>query len=61
MQLQLEEAGYDVITACDARQAMALVDEQTPALVISDLKMPEISGSTCSSEFVPNTLRRPSS
>ena len=44
MQLQLEEAGYDVITACDAREAMALVDEQTPALVISDLKMPEISG-----------------
>ena len=44
MQLQLEEAGYDVITACDAREAMALVDEQTPALVITDLKMPGISG-----------------
>ena len=44
MQLQLEEAGYDVITASSAREAMPLVDEQTPALVITDLKMPEVSG-----------------
>ena len=44
MQLQLEEAGYDVITASGAGEAIALVEEETPALVITDLKMPEVSG-----------------
>jgi two-component system NtrC family response regulator len=44
MQLQLEEAGYDVSTAADMREALALAEEQTPALVITDLKMPGASG-----------------
>ena len=44
MQLQLEEAGYDVITACDAGAALGLMEEETPALVITDLKMPGMSG-----------------
>jgi len=44
MQLQLEEAGYDVMTASGPLKAIALVEEQTPALVITDLKMPEVSG-----------------
>lgn len=44
MQLQLEEAGYDVIAASDAREALALAEEHTPALVITDLKMPGSSG-----------------
>ncbi|MGD0870069.1 MAG: sigma-54 dependent transcriptional regulator [Bryobacteraceae bacterium] len=43
-QLQLEEAGYDVITASAAGEAIALIEEQTPALVVTDLKMPEVSG-----------------
>jgi two-component system NtrC family response regulator len=44
MQLQLEEAGYEVITATNAERAIALVDEQCPALVITDLKMAGSSG-----------------
>jgi two-component system NtrC family response regulator len=44
MQLQLEEAGYDVITASGASEALAMAEEQTPALVITDLKMPGTSG-----------------
>jgi len=44
MQLQLEEAGYDVITASAARAAISIVEEETPALVITDLRMPEVSG-----------------
>ncbi len=44
MQLQLEEAGYDVITASRATEGIALIEEQSPALVVTDLKMPEISG-----------------
>ena len=44
MQLQLEEAGYEVITAAGAKEALALTEEQMPALVITDLKMPGVSG-----------------
>jgi two-component system NtrC family response regulator len=44
MQLQIEEAGYDVLTACTAAEAIAIIQEQSPALVITDLKMPEVSG-----------------
>lgn len=44
MQLQLEEAGYHVLTASSTKEALLKADEQTPALVITDLKMPGGSG-----------------
>jgi DNA-binding NtrC family response regulator len=43
-QMQLEELGYEVMTAGDGNAAMELVAGSRPALVISDLKMPGISG-----------------
>ena len=43
-QLQLEEAGYAVLTAADGEQALRLVAEESPSLVITDLKMPGMSG-----------------
>ena len=43
-QLQLQEAGYEVLTAPNGEQALLLVEEEAPALVISDLKMPGVSG-----------------
>src|SRR5690242_19341571 len=43
-QLQLEEAGYRVLTASNGTQALALIEEETPGLVITDLKMPGPSG-----------------
>jgi len=43
-QLQLEESGYQVLTAATGEQALALIDEHAPGLVISDLKMPGMSG-----------------
>jgi DNA-binding NtrC family response regulator len=43
-QLQLEEAGYRVLTASNGTQALALMEEETPGLVITDLKMPGPSG-----------------
>ncbi len=44
MQLQLEEAGYEVIMAAGAKEALTLAEEQMPGLVITDLKMPGVSG-----------------
>lgn len=40
MKMQLEEAGYEVSLAADGAEAYDLVEEQRPALVITDLKMP---------------------
>ncbi|HEX7343226.1 MAG TPA: HD domain-containing phosphohydrolase [bacterium] len=38
------EAGFRVLTALSARQALALLDSQKPDVIISDNRMPEISG-----------------
>ena len=43
-QLQLEEAGYTAGIASGGEEALRLIDEEAPALVITDLKMPGISG-----------------
>jgi two-component system response regulator AtoC len=44
VQMQLEEAGYEVFTACDAKEGLSQADEHAPSLVITDLKMPGGSG-----------------
>ncbi len=44
MKMQLEEAGYRVELASDGEQARAIIDEQKPKLVITDLRMPGAGG-----------------
>ncbi len=44
MQMQLEEAGYAVAAASDGGEAITLAGQTAPSLVISDLKMPGMSG-----------------
>ena len=43
-QMQLEEAGYEVFTAADAAAGLAVMDASAPSLVITDMKMPGLSG-----------------
>lgn len=43
-QLQLEEAGYRLMAAPAAGEALELVESESPSLVITDLKMPGLSG-----------------
>ena len=40
----LEDAGFEVITAEDGYEAINLIREEMPDLVILDVNMPEISG-----------------
>jgi two-component system, sensor histidine kinase and response regulator len=40
----LEDAGYQVTTAGDGRQALALLDRVAPQLVVSDITMPGMDG-----------------
>src|SRR5450432_3482920 len=40
----LEQEGYEVETAADGVQALELVSENAPALVVTDLKMPNMDG-----------------
>ncbi len=42
--LFLEEQGYEVIEAYDGRQALDILEEDTPDLVILDVAMPRLSG-----------------
>jgi two-component system NtrC family response regulator len=44
MKIQLEEAGYRVVLAADGEHARALIDEERPNLVITDLRMPCAGG-----------------
>src|SRR5581483_9341551 len=40
----LEEAGYEVVSACDGDEAVALAAERRPDLVITDVEMPGRDG-----------------
>lgn len=42
--LVLEENGYDVVTARDGHDALAVAEEAQPALIISDVMMPNLDG-----------------
>jgi CheY-like chemotaxis protein len=44
MRLQLEDLGYQVITAVTGRAALEAARSQLPNVVISDLHMPEMDG-----------------
>jgi DNA-binding NtrC family response regulator len=43
-QLVLEQAGYRVIIATNANDAMKLIQDEKPAVVLLDILMPDING-----------------
>lgn len=44
LEYNLQEEGYEVWTCADGNEGLAAFDERQPALVITDLKMPGITG-----------------
>ena len=41
---QMKSAGYDVLSCTDGREALEIIKNETPDLVISDIMMPFMSG-----------------
>lgn len=46
LSMNLKKAGYGVRTACDGRQALAMIARKRPALVSMDIRMPGMDGRT---------------
>jgi two-component system NtrC family response regulator len=44
LKTQLEDMGYAVSAAANGEEAFADIEEDAPALILTDLKMPEVSG-----------------
>lgn len=44
LKLILEKAGYRISTASDGKEAIALMEQEKPILVITDILMPEVDG-----------------
>lgn len=42
----LQKSGYRVRTAQTAKEALALIDEEVPSLILMDIQMPEMDGLT---------------
>lgn len=43
-QIILQRAGYNVLTAFDGKEALALTSQQDPDLILLDLRMPHMDG-----------------
>ena len=56
VQVNLERAGYEVVTANDGKEALEKVSEENPDLVVLDVMMPYMDGF----EVLQNLRRNPS-
>jgi two-component system NtrC family response regulator len=59
LEYTLEEAGHEVLTAADGVSGLALFGEQQPDLVITDLKMPGMSGFQVLAAIKERSLQTP--
>ena len=51
IRFNLQNEGYDVITGCNGLEAVELVEQQHPDLVVLDVMMPEMDGLTACSKI----------
>jgi CheY-like chemotaxis protein len=54
----LRYAGYDVVTAADAREAIASMAAAPPALVVMDVQLPDIDGLALTRQIKADPARR---
>ena len=51
VKIRLQSRGYQVVTASDGRQALELIEKESPDLVILDVLMPTMDGYSCLREI----------
>jgi len=44
LKFRLEKEGYKILTAVDGKEAIELIEEHSPELILTDIMMPFISG-----------------
>jgi DNA-binding response OmpR family regulator len=44
LKFRLEKEGYKILTAVDGKEAIKLIEEHSPELILTDVMMPFISG-----------------
>lgn len=44
--IRLEAAGYDVIEACNGKQAVQKAESESPEIIVMDIRMPVMDGLT---------------
>jgi len=59
LEVRLVSAGYDVVTATDGLEALQVLDKTPVRLVISDIRMPGMSGTRLQQEMERRGLRLP--
>ena len=58
IQVNLERAGYEVVTAYDGREALKKIDEERPDMVVLDVMMPYMDGFETLKQIRANPLTR---
>lgn len=41
---RVRNSGYEVLTACDGKEALAMIEKEAPDLIFLDLRLPVIDG-----------------
>jgi DNA-binding response OmpR family regulator len=59
MELRLKKEGYEVLTASDGLQAIALLEAEAPDLLVTDIMMPFVSGMELVGKVLERTPRIP--
>lgn len=59
LQFNLEQAGYNVVSASDGKEALELSKKEKPDLMILDLMLPELSGLDVCKELRQNKISLP--
>ena len=59
LELKLKNRGFQVLTAVNGEEGLALIKDQQPDVVVSDIMMPKLDGKTLCEKVNPMKKKRP--